>query len=98
MRKHSCVCIGFAIIVVVRYTQYITDTAMPLPGTSRKPMSARSCTAIMTQREAKSAPSFDLSSFEASDGDMMNAAMLPSEIISPSSELLYPRPWRKTAA
>ena len=51
-------------------------------------MSASSCTAIMTQRETKSAPSFDLSSFEASDGDMMNAAMLPSEITRPSSELL----------
>ena len=74
--------------MVVRYTQYITDTAMPLPGTSRKPMSDSSCAAIMTQREANSAPSFDRSSFEASDGDMMNAAMLPSEIIRPSSELL----------
>ena len=82
----------------IRVSRSMRDTAMLLPGTSRKPMSTRSCTAIMTQREAKSAPSFDLSSFEASDGDMMNAAMLPSEIISPSSELLYPRPWRKTAA
>ena len=42
----------------------------------------------MTQRETNRALSFDLSSFEASDGEMMNAAMLPSEIIRPSSELL----------